>query len=104
MPPGFTPAGNLHGASSGTLYTVAQTVASSVVLGPSACRNGAFFFNDTNVGNCLLAFSTTASLGVYTMKLAPSASFSAPYPTYCGPVAVAWDAAGSGKLHVTETS
>lgn len=103
LPPGFTPQENLRGAFSGTLYQTAQTVVSTQVLGPNPNRNGLYFFNKSNVGNCVIAFATTASLTAHTWELGPSGSWAAPYPHYCGPVYVAWDTAGGGSLMTTET-
>jgi hypothetical protein len=80
-------------------------VTNSGVLGPSTTRNGLYFYNDTNVGNCYVAFGVTASLQQFTFRIAPSGSQTcAPGPTYCGPVSAVWDSAGAGSLRVTETS
>lgn len=102
-PTPFTPVSNLHGAFTGTMSSVTQAVAVTGALSPSPARSGIFFFNDTNVGNCYIAFGLTASLSQFTNKLAPSASWLVPNaPVYCGPISVCWDAAGAGSLRVTE--
>jgi hypothetical protein len=103
LPPGFTPSGNQLGAASGTLSSVAQSASSVRVLGSSAGRNGAVFYNQSNA-NCYLAYALVSSLSAFTLVIAASGSMTMGSIPYCGPISAIWDAAGAGNLRVTETT
>jgi hypothetical protein len=101
--PGFSPRGSLNGASSGTLGQFSASLSLQTVLTNNQNRVGAFFYNNSP-GNAYIALSTTASLGFWTNKVAPSGSWALAAPIYGGVVTVVFDATGVGALMVTETS
>ncbi len=100
--------GHINCSASGTLLALTSSVGSTIAIRSNDERTGLEFYNGSDRNVCI-AYALTCSVGtagVYTTRLAPSASFSDNRDRiYTGPVTVAWEAAATfGRLNITELS
>jgi hypothetical protein len=102
--PGFTPNGNLHGAHSGTMTVVTASQNPIQAIGSNPDRVGLILYNNTSA-DAFVGFGVAAgtTVSTFTIRLAPSGSWSAPSPIYCGPVSVIFDGTQNANLILTET-
>jgi len=86
--------------STAALTQVTGSTSSVTILAANTNRKEALIFNNSTA-NLYLAFTGTASLTAFTVKMAAGASYVLPTPLYKGVVSGIWDAA-NGTAQVTE--
>ena len=86
--------------STAALTQVTSVTSSAVILAANTARKEALIFNNSTA-NLYLAFTGTASLTAFTVKLATNTSYTLPTPLYKGVISGIWDAA-NGSAQVTE--
>ena len=86
--------------SSAVLTQVSSLTSSQVILAANTNRKEAVIFNNSTA-NLYLAFTGTASLTAFTVKLATNTAYAMPMPLYKGVISGIWDAA-NGSAQVTE--
>lgn len=97
--------GLLASPSTGAITSVNDAAADTTILASNANRKGATFFNDSTAVLYLALASVTASVTVYTVKIAAGGYYELPVNkggVYTGVVKGIWDADASGAVRVTE--
>ncbi len=90
----------LDSNTTAALTQVASSITSVTILAANVNRKEALIFNNSTA-NLFLAFTATASLTAFTVKLAAGTAFTLPGPLYKGVISGIWDAA-NGTAQVTE--
>ena len=86
--------------STAALTQASSLTSSQVILAANTARKEALIFNNSTA-NLYLAFTGTASLTAFTVKLATNTAYALPMPLYKGVISGIWDAA-NGSAQVTE--
>jgi hypothetical protein len=86
--------------STAALTQVSSLTSSQVILPANTARKEAVIYNNSTA-NLYLAFTGTASLTAFTVKLATNTAYVLPMPLYKGVISGIWDAA-NGSDQVTE--
>ncbi len=86
--------------STAALTQVTSSTSSVTILAANTNRKEALIFNNSTA-NLFLAFTGTASVTAFTVKLAAGGSYALPMPLYKGVISGIWDAV-NGTAQVTE--
>lgn len=89
-------------ASTATISNLASSASTQVVLAANAGRKGFLLFNDSTQ-TCYVAFASTASTSMFTMKLIAGMTYQNEAIMYTGIISAIWDSA-NGALRITELS
>lgn len=87
-------------APSATITSVSGSASTTSLLAANSSRNGVTFYSNSTV-NLYLAFASTSSSSVFTVKLPPGGYFEVPFPVYTGQISGIWDSA-TGAVLITE--
>ena len=89
--------------STATLTQVTNSASSVSLLASNTARRSFVIYNDAN-RDMVVAFSATATLTAFTVRIASKGTFMYATPAYTGVVSGIWTASGSGSAQITSIS